>query len=1303
MKFKPARLTAVVVFGIAFGLAFVCGLHETTSLPAAKAQTQPSSAPATVPSLIEGERPSFRFYAERDGLPQNAVMDVTLDRKGYLWVGTQNGAACFNGRTWTVVNLPNRRLSNSVQALLAASDGSLWIGTYGAGLSRLKDGNWTTFDKQSGPFASNVVTALLETSTEGRSLIWAGTEDGLFQFDGTLWKRADQPTWGLTQPLAVISLLETATAQGQPVIWAGTRNQGLVRLENNRFTVLQTANSGLPGNTVFSLTETPQASGSRFLWVGTNLGTACVAPAEGETQGPEFHPDRLRWQSFTPRNSPLPHGEVRAVQAVTDTFGRQTVWLGTYNGGLARLSYPDGLTQPPVAEQLAWQVFNPRNVLFPDNCIRSFCPVPNGPGRVTLWIGTNHSGLACFEPNNWTTFDPKSSPLPGNVVRSFCETLSAVGKSQIWLGTDGAGIACLEWEAKQPVWTLYSKSNSGLLEDDISSIIEGRGPGGSRQMWFGTYSGGLSCLDNGSWKTFTPENSGLPHISVSCLALAPDDSSEPGLWVGTYGGGIGRFHKQQWEVFNTGNSGIPNDRVERIWVRKTKTGTRQVWVGTGNQGMACLENGVWKIFTSQNSALPNNLVYSFWETTDTQGNPVLWAGTGSGVVRLNPDAPETTWKPLSEAEYPALAYKVVSRILEDHSKRLYLCTFQGIVRLTPRVPTPENTAEFDTYTFTTEDGLPGNGVNPGAALCDRTGNIWVGTLYGAARLTPAPLPSASSAKPLVLEHLRVNQQERTLAPETVFTYAENNLTFEFALLSFFRSQETRFRTQLIGFEPQPLPWSGQTRREYTNLGPGSYTFQVWGQDHAGNQTGPVSWSFVIKPAPWKSVWAWLLYAMLLLSGGNALYSWRVRLLHQRQEVRLAALRQLLDSIQVINSKLDLRTVLEKIVEESALLIQAQPGAVGLMEGNRLVFKRVWLEGNWTENPITFELGQGIAGKVAATAQPIMANTPVETMSTAYPDHLKRHRISRLMALPILSRSGKVFGVLTLIRFEGQPPFTEEECALVESLTHQAAVAIENAELYGELEKLYQNEQQVTFALQELNRMKTNFIAVTSHEMRTPLTVLRGYTEALSQGWLGQVTKEQQDSLDACRRMVDRMTVNFNHILEMQRLNENQVMLNLVECDLCELARTAADEVKPFLTQRTQRLTLDLPASLWLRLDWDKISLVLINLLQNAIKFTPDGGQIELTVLTWDETVEITVRDQGVGISQEDLDRVFDMFYTGSDTSTHSSGRFEFGTRGQGLGLTITKRYVEAHGGTIRVESPGINQGTTFHIWLPYSH
>jgi signal transduction histidine kinase len=253
-----------------------------------------------------------------------------------------------------------------------------------------------------------------------------------------------------------------------------------------------------------------------------------------------------------------------------------------------------------------------------------------------------------------------------------------------------------------------------------------------------------------------------------------------------------------------------------------------------------------------------------------------------------------------------------------------------------------------------------------------------------------------------------------------------------------------------------------------------------------------------------------------------------------------------------------------------------------------------------------------------------------------------------------------------------------------------------------LVELQDKNRQLESANQELrraNELKRAFIKVASHELKTPLTIVMGLSE------LGAGCADVPDDL---RHWLQRIHVGS------QRLNERvDQMFNFLmagrfekplqrqQVSLRQLLRAAAAEVVSFIEKRSQTLTTDLPEDLGTAsVEEDKIRDSVIQLLMNAIKFTPDGGTIRLLGRRLPAGgVEVKVSDTGVGMDAASLARVFDPFFTRFDVSRHCSGVFEFDRRGLGLGLSVAKAFVDMHGGQLKVEST-VGKGSTFTIVLP---
>ncbi len=779
-------------------------------------------------------RPAFHIYTDRDGLPQNVVECIAFDRSGFLWVGTQNGAAYYNGRSWTTVNMPARNTSNYVFAILAASDGSIWFGTQQAGLCRLKDGKWDTFSTANSGLPNNEVRCLLEMpGSSSDPAIWAGTGGGgVAVYQAGRWTKFNTANAALRSD-NVRCIATTVSQTGTQSVWIGTLGGGLSRYCNGRWQGFDAANSGLPKNDVRCLAALPaRVDGNEDeLWIGT-------------TGGGVAHYKSGAWTRIDAASAGLQIDMVRSLEVTTSVSGDPVVWIGTNFNGLARVEAGKGT------------LYNTSNSDLPNNSVLS---LRGDPQSKSLWIGTLDGGLGHYTPGGWNTLDQRNSGLPDKQVWSIAETQGSRTGSAYWFGTTN-GLA----RFTDGKWVVYNSRNSGLPRDFILSLLDS-GNAGRNRLLVGTNGGGLAQFEAGKWTVLGKTDPGLPGNVIICLLETGSGDRARTLWAGTESRGLAFCRNGVWSAFDTSNSGLPDNKVLSLMETVSATGTPVLWVGT-NAGLARYSEGKWRKFRAANSRLPNDQVWGLTQTTGAEGQHWIWAGTvGGGVARFDPESPDGNWLVLSETSSPALPNNSVWQIREDPAGHIYIFTDKGVARLTPRSPTAQDPSEYTLYTFIAADGLPSNGCNQGASMVDSAGRIWTGTGAGAAVFDPRTYVEDCNAKPLYLGEVLVNGKKRLLGSREALAYSENNLRFEYALLNYFREGSTEYRFQLDGFDAQPSEWTPEPKKEYTNLGEGRYEFRVWARDYAGNISGPVGAAFGIRAAPWRTWPAYGLYSLLMLA------------------------------------------------------------------------------------------------------------------------------------------------------------------------------------------------------------------------------------------------------------------------------------------------------------------------------------------------------------------------------------------------------------------------------------------------------
>ncbi|MGI8878783.1 MAG: ATP-binding protein [Candidatus Limnocylindria bacterium] len=295
-----------------------------------------------------------------------------------------------------------------------------------------------------------------------------------------------------------------------------------------------------------------------------------------------------------------------------------------------------------------------------------------------------------------------------------------------------------------------------------------------------------------------------------------------------------------------------------------------------------------------------------------------------------------------------------------------------------------------------------------------------------------------------------------------------------------------------------------------------------------------------------------------------------------------------------------------------------------------------------------------------------------------------------LAAPLLQQ-GKAMGAL-LLRRTDLHPFGDDEVALAEGFAAQAVIAIENVRLFNEIRE---KSGQLEIANRELaaaSRHKSEFLSNMSHELRTPLNAIIGFSDVLIGGMAGELERKQTEYLEDIRSSGRHLLSLINDNLDLSKVEAGRMELTLSEFSLRATLSNAVTMIRERAAGHGIGLDLSVQGIDVISADERKLKQILFNLLSNAVKFTPDGGTIRVIAAREGEDALLRVQDSGIGIVPEDQDRIFEEFrQVGSGTSQSSEGT--------GLGLTLTKAFVELHGGRIWFDSEA-GKGSTFSLTIP---
>jgi PAS domain S-box-containing protein len=290
----------------------------------------------------------------------------------------------------------------------------------------------------------------------------------------------------------------------------------------------------------------------------------------------------------------------------------------------------------------------------------------------------------------------------------------------------------------------------------------------------------------------------------------------------------------------------------------------------------------------------------------------------------------------------------------------------------------------------------------------------------------------------------------------------------------------------------------------------------------------------------------------------------------------------------------------------------------------------------------------------------------------------------MMVIPLVAR-GRPLGSLTFLFAESSRTYGRIDLELAEELGRRAALAADNA-------WLYRSSQEARKTAERANRAKDEFLATLSHELRTPLTPILGWTVMLRSGTLDQAGMLR--GLEVIERNVRAQTQLIEDLLDVSRIVTGKLRVEVRPIELVPVVEAGLDAVRPSAEAKEIHIDVKLdPLEAKVLGDPDRLQQVVWNLASNAVKFTPKSGRIEVRLARVESHVQLSVKDNGKGISAEFLPYVFDRFRQADSTSTRKYG-------GLGLGLAIVRHLVELHGGTVHAESPGPDQGANFTVRLP---
>lgn len=407
--------------------------------------------------------------------------------------------------------------------------------------------------------------------------------------------------------------------------------------------------------------------------------------------------------------------------------------------------------------------------------------------------------------------------------------------------------------------------------------------------------------------------------------------------------------------------------------------------------------------------------------------------------------------------------------------------------------------------------------------------------------------------------------------------------------------------------------------------------------------------------------------------------------------RLSELSALFQLSTTLNLQLRLEDILEIIVRRVVSTLQAQQASIMIYDPETCLLETrasYGLESEFARNARR-RLGEGIAGWVAERREAVQLDSDAE-MGAFRSQHKPNRNITSALSLP-LKVGERCVGVLNVNRINHPGTFQPHHREVLQLFADHVGSVVERAEVMERLGSRARELEAVNLKLNEMNRLKDVFLSTASHELKTPLTSVIGYAELLDENEERMTREQRREFLRRMRAEAGRLLVLIEDILDLTRIESGKLTLRCVSMSVNEVAHAAVETTRSFAQKHgvelVERLDALLPPA---SLDEVKLRQVLVNLLVNAIKFSPERGTVVLETLRDGDFLRVHVADQGEGIAPEDSAHIFELF-----------GQGERGARegGLGIGLHLVKRITELHGGHVGVNSR-IGEGSTFWLRLP---
>ncbi len=1230
----------------------------------------------------------------KDGLSQSTVNTILQDKYGFIWFGTENGLNRYDGYDF-VHFFPDKSdttsiSNNIIHSIIEDKGGCLWIGTE-YGLNR--------YDQRSGIFSRYIHSKDDTTSISGNNInaifhdsdndIWVGTlGEGLNLFDRKTNSFQHFKNNRSVGSNIIYSIIEDNRHKN--ILWVGTEN-GLFKFDRNQKKFLysndDTSQYDQRVRTIYSIRSIVQDS-TGTLYIGTWHGLI------------KYSTENDHWSRLNMSNTAdsLIKYSIILSLLIDD---KNTIWVGTRDNGL--LSTKINHTGNKIKNH--WQQYDE----FKDDVITSLYHDKSG----MLWIGTTYHGINKLSLSNkkFMHYDKNSfngNGLSNNVVLSVITD----PQKNIWVGTKNGGLNKIDrkhakithYKAKQGATNWLNNNNILCFSITTSQNTD--------YLWIGTNGGGLNKLNlsTDKFEVFTSErlkDTGLSNNNIYSITPYDEDHLIIGYWLVLNYGIIDIFNIRTNKVvsynINKKNSkGPANNIVMNIY--KDRSGI--VWLGTRGSGLVKF---VVKNINAQNpsdigtitnyihdpdnpGSISHNNVYSIYEDR----NGIFWIGTGGGGLEQFDRMNETFHHFTMEDGLPD---NIIYGIIEDENNNLWLSTANGLCLFNPK------TEKFTVYDK--RDGLLDNVFNSGAYNIAPDNEIFFGGTNGLTAFYADSIRNDTYDPEIVITKFTISSRETsydyrkfsrfTLASlhNINLTHQFNNLLFEFSALDYSNSDKNKYSYILEGYDSKWINTDASRRfANYTNLSPGKYVFKVKGTNSDGLWSNRIaSIEVTVEPPYWLKWWfVTLALAVLLVLAAYYYIRWRKKQLLEKNELEKWAEKSIARERNQLRTLIDNMPDVIYIKDRESRFTAANKKVAEVMNAKspaELIGKK---DSDYYPPDLAMEF---------YTDEQEIMKTGIPIIGKAEPgqDEKGNKRIISTTKVPLKNKEGEIIGIIGIGRDITKMKNTEKELRKKSEILQETNVLLEERQeeiqqQSEELQSQAENLLKMNGELERLNLTKDKFFSIIAHDLKNPFHAIIGFSEMLVNDFKDMDDQQKLGLIELINMSSESAYNLLENLLQWARTQTDKIKFVPKKIDISKIVQSVFKLHKISADKKRIRLENHVKEFKYVFADENMIHTVIRNLVSNAIKFTNNNGIIEITTTETDGKIKIAITDNGVGINEDSLEKLFriDSYYSTAGTS---------GEAGTGLGLIICQEFIKKNGGKLQAESV-LGKGSTFTFSLPKS-